>query len=164
MPCGMIIKLMLFVEENSYQEETEEGVDSNHNSTSEESSAVSHRRSVASLASPTTSTGPTRNTLTTSRNNQQAEQAPIIVLQEAPVAIHPSQPDEQCQQIFQTGSARPLNPLKPRRNRILRRQRDQHLPSLFLDPQNLENIVINHAPIPVTDSGPEPDPPWKGQP
>lgn len=144
------------VEERRYLDEAVADCGSHDKSKSDEA-AVSHRRSIASL------TGDAAAGTTTDSEVPPEQQAPIIVLQEAPIALHNRRQDDTSQPglVQNVSSTRSLNPGNPRRNRMLRQRSD---PDLFLSPQNLEDIVIHNAPASAPTQHrncAESEPPWR---
>ena len=94
----------------------------------------------------------TRTTTTTSislpgtSDSDADTQHPIIVLQEAPVIIQSENQDSISDLM---GPHRTFNPYNPRHQRILRRQRSEDdIRPILLNPQAIENMVINNVPVP----------------
>ena len=142
-------------------EDSQEPADSNHRPTLEETTDVSHRRSVASNPS-NSSTSRDANPSSTRPQHHPNSYPPIIVLQEAPVNLPPEGAEERP-----GDQARPLNPLNPRHQRIMR-TRNQERP-LPLDAERLEHVVLHNAAMPPGftaspqgGSSSTTDPPGKG--
>ena len=87
-------------------------------------------------------------TNTTSRSDPKTEEAPIIVLQEAPICMGtgPLQDKNNCRQ---AGSSGHLNTRHDAGlNHHALGQQENPDPDLSLNPQQLEDIVIHSAPVP----------------